>query len=93
MPLTDGNVYIIKRGNIGKVVNKRKNFMPNRNDFLYDVEFFEVPGMPQNVKQVKQRALTCTAFQDDPNSGFSIRKCNKRCVACKDMLLCLTSKP
>jgi hypothetical protein len=92
LPLPEGNIYTIKRGHIGQVVNKRKNFMPNRNDFLYDIEFFEVPGMATSLKQVKQRTMTCTAYQDDPESGFSIRKCSKRCVTCKEMLLCVTSR-
>jgi hypothetical protein len=92
LPLPDGTVYTIKRGNIGQVVNKRKNFMPGRNDFLYDVEFFEVPGASQSLKQVKQRTMTCTDYQDDPHSGFSIRKCSNRCTACKDMSFCLVSR-
>jgi hypothetical protein len=92
LPLPGGAVYTIKKGNIGKVVNKRKNFMPNRHDFLYDVEFFTSPGETPIVKQVKQRTMTCTAYQDDPDSGFSIRRCNQCCVTCKDMLLCVTSR-
>jgi hypothetical protein len=88
----DGPAMVINRGHIGQVVNKRENFMPGRNDFLYDVHFFETPEMQKAMKQVKQRAITCTAHRDDPNSGFSIRRCSKRCTACKDMLLCLTSR-
>jgi hypothetical protein len=92
LPLPDGTEFATKRGNIGQVINKRDNFMPGRNDFLYDVEFFEVPGAPKPLKQVKQRTMTCTAYQDDPHSGFSIRKCNNRCITCKDMALCLTAR-
>ena len=92
LPLPDGTEFAIKRGNIGQVVNKRKNFMPGRNDFLYDIEFFELPGASQTLKQVKQRTMTCTAYRDDPDSGFSIHKCNGRCTTCKDMSLCLISR-
>jgi hypothetical protein len=92
LPLEGGEVYTIKKGNIGQVVNKRKNFMPGRNDFLYDIEFFEMPGSVNSLKPVKQRTMTCTAFQDDPDSGFSIRKCSMRCTTCKDMVLCLTNR-